>query len=392
MSIDHKFPSETRDCIVSDDQVCKFFNDRRKNERAVFIAAPFRLKHLIEVTKKVVKEFGYEPLVATEVREYNRTAFCNNICRPMLESWIVVMIGDWKGNQGNANVAFEYGIATALGCEIVPVRLHGTEGGPFDMSGLHSMLVLKGADGQWDLKSFEQEFREYFEKSKSRMELLKQELKLTQKEKARLNELLVQFSISRTSADRRAAMAVLKKYSRLHPVTRDYEFVQQMANVAVSYAHLCADKAERVGTLTKECLDENFFSVLENSLMSNLTNPACATVKDAQFHDALAAMARYGGTPLYARRTAASLLLQIAAHIDNGELLVPVFDIVRSEELSDEDYRKLAIPNQLAHYVDTVISRDGGLRPMLEGLSALRAMDSPLVKARVDYIDHVLKD
>ncbi|HEX7391343.1 MAG TPA: hypothetical protein VF374_00130 [Thermoplasmata archaeon] len=391
LTVEHKFPSVTKDCIVSNAGICKFFTDSRKNEKAVFIAAPNRLKPLVEVVKSVVKEHEYEPVVATDFREYNRSAFCTNICRPMLEAWVTVVIGDWRGNKGNANVAFEYGIATALGCEVVPVRLDNRKGSPFDMSGLHSIIVRKGTDGQWDMKAFEQEFREYFEKSKSKMELLKQELKLTQKEKARLNELLAQFSISRTSADRRTAMAVLKKFSQLHPVNRDYEFVQQMANVAVKYAHICVGKAERVGTLTKECLDENFFSVLEGALMPNLANPACATVNDSQFHGALAALARQEGVPLFARATAVNLLLRIAASVDNGDLLKPVFDVIQSEKLSSEDYEKLAIPNRLVNYVDSVISRDGNVRPMLEGLSGLRDIDVPLVQARVDYIDHVLK-
>lgn len=392
MSVDHKFPSETRDCIVSDDQVCKFFNDRRKNEKAVFIAAPYKLKLLTEVTKKVVKDFGYEPLVATEVREYNRTAFCNNICRPMLESWIVVVIGDWKGNQGNVNVAFEYGIATALGCEIVPVRVHDKEGGPFDMSGLHTILVGADTLTTGDTTAFEKEFREYFEKSKSRLELLKAELRLSDSDKARLQELLEQFSTDRTPEQRRITMAVIKRFSQVVPVHRDCDFVKSMANLAGRYAILYArPEASGVG-LTKECLDENFFDLLGASIMMNVTNPECTTIGDGQFHNALAALARCDGVPGYARRTAVSLLIVLAGNTGNKHLLSPIIDVIRNEKLSDQEYDALGIPSMLLNnYVGTVISRGGSLKPILDHLSTLRDTESTKVQARLKQIDQMFK-
>ncbi len=392
MGQNHVFPSDTKDCMVSMDQKCKFFLDTQKSEKSVFIAAPVRVSWLIEATKDVVKEYGFEPLLATEVREYNQNAFCHNICRRMLESWITIVIGDWKKNKGNANVAFEYGIATALGCEIVPVNLDNKKGTPFDISGFHSIIVRKGDDGEWDLNSFRKEFRECFEKSKSKMELRKQETMLSESQKARLNELMRQFTIARTSKDRRTAMALIKKFSNTHSIHRDYEFVQRMADFSHEYAALFVNHQPLGGNLKVECIDESFFKVLGDAISPNLRNPACAVISDNRFHGALAVLARGQKVPIYARTTAIHLLLQLAAHLGDGKLLCPVFDVIEDTQLSDTDYRTMAIPHRLAGYADLVMVREESLSPLLERISIARSKEDAMVQGRIEEIDDTLRN
>jgi len=171
LSPQHEFPSEKKDCILGSGQACKFFQSREKSEKGVFIAAPLKLKALVDLTKSIIKEAGYEPIFATEVKEYNRFVFCNNICRPMMEAAIVVVIGDWEGNQGNANVAFEYGIATALGCRVIPIRIKNSAGGPFDMLSLESIVLAEDWDDIHKVEDLKREFRAAFEKSRAAIEL-----------------------------------------------------------------------------------------------------------------------------------------------------------------------------------------------------------------------------
>ena len=297
MSI-HQIPWNNNKCILCrKGQGCEFSQKPTKDDSMVFIIAPVKLIDLIEEVKRIVKDdYHLDPVTALDIREYNSTATCSHICGPMLKAGIVIAIGDWKENSGNVNVAWEYGIATAMGCEVIPIRIDYPGKGPFDLVGLNSILVAE----DWKTNpisrdKFIKEFKEYFEKTEKNIQF-KEYRALSPIVKNQLEALIKKFNDSIEQEYRQDVVSLIQNLCNIHyDVLTDSAFTEWIIRTTIRYAksrmeHLSIEDQREIGIHPYE-LENGFLNLLDKAVKYNYRNSDSNIITNLEFHGALHFMA-----------------------------------------------------------------------------------------------------
>jgi len=377
--------------MLGSGQTCKFFQNREKSEKGVFIAAPVKLKPLVDLTKSIIEEAGYEPVFASEIKEYNRFAFCNNICRPMLEAAIVVVIGDWEGNQGNANVAFEYGIATAMGCQVIPIRIKNKAGGPFDMLSLESIILAEDWMKPEKIEEFKNVFRVAFEKSRATVELKTISRELSQTEKTQLTELISQFWHTLEPETRKTLLHWIRRTCSNVAYYSDDAFLQWIVDVTVDYAKSFAPEKYPRARIGVDDLNEIFVELLNAAVGYNSERIDSPLMKDPAFAGALGFITMNDKVPAFMRAGAVSSLVTVAELTGDQNMLVPIFRVIENPGIDDKTYDSMFIGSRLRSYTERAISKGRSVVVLLGLLRKLKMSDDARILGRAKALETSLR-
>lgn len=324
----HEFPSEKHMCIVNN-QPCNFFVAREKDQKSVFIAAPSRsLKELRQEIEKMIEAEGYLHYFAPDKREgLNKISLCQKICEPMLKASIVVVVGDWIGNKGNVNIAFEYGLATAMGCETIPVEIERNRKGAFDFLPLEKIII----DRNWrkdpeKLREFRAKFLNSFRKSKDRVEFLEMTREMPPKLKQGIIDLIDSYEGSSTDDEKESCLVMLEKHC--HQVSqsgygkpwKEESLVQWVVSTTKRYA--------KEGFVDNS-LGMTFFGMLITTVDENLSDSGSPILNDTEFSSAIKKIALAAKAPLYARNSAVDCIVQMVTESDRIDMLEVLFQIAR---------------------------------------------------------------
>lgn len=340
------------------------------------------------MVKKTCVDLGLEPILAIEKREYNRFAFCHNICRPMLESSVVVVIGDWDGNSGNANVAFEYGIATALGCNIIPIRVEGENGGPFDMVALHSIIIRSGWNKPRNLASVRNRIRNALTRTQEKILLGQMAHELPKSQKKNVIELIQSFDQTLDPDELKMFGSMLRRvWYADNRVLRDPDFVRWSISVVKRFT----EHKKRIRSI-QYFLDSTFFEMLKAIIQYSAIEHRSIIAEDREFAKALDKIARSPFAPIYARKSALDCLIEMAMHLRRPKLLATFRLLVMDDRLNDEDYSALQIELKLKNYLVYTAAVGGPLMPLLKMVADAKAYSySTVLQTRIKRIEEELQ-
>jgi hypothetical protein len=356
---------------------------RQKDDKVVFVVAPSSMKPITDIVKRIVTNAKCEPFVAVERTEgYGNFAFCQNICEPMLKSSIVVVIGDWKGNQGNVNAAYEFGIAKAMGCEIIPIS---EEGGPFDLAMLHSIVLpSKWREDRSVLGEFEDRMKIAFETKKKEVELRGLLTEIPPAVKVKIDELMEKFDNPISDRERELPLRLLLRTFRslresgLNPY-RYERFVGWMIRLVEEYAQ---DRIE------DDVLRLPFCELLEAVVSENVDDSESLIIKREPFHDALARIALSKGKTAHAKDSALKSLMMIGKATRKPLFFSVATTLVKDTSIVEEKYDQLHIPERMKECAVNIRSEDPG--QLFDFLKGIESETNPVIATRYEKIHNAV--
>jgi len=393
MNLLHKVPFQEKQCILSKQQTCRFAEKPEKNEKTVFIAAPSEHQNLVDYVKDILKDdFSLEPIIATDIRDYNQSAFCNNICYAMLRSWVVIVIGDWKKNQGNVNVAYEYGIATAMGCEIVPIWIKDDDDKlPFDISGLHAILIPTNFMSNSRAKDeFKVRFIETFKERRARLDSLALKKDISACQKEQMNSMINDFWDTLDQSKRKTIVYCLSELAKKdYRIYSQDEFVSWVMDVIKSYALSFEPKYQSEYRTKKYELDLRYLDLLLTTVTYNINNPNTPIRTKREFFSILAYLVESNHIASQIRKYASDCLFIIMQYIGDRKLLIPIWKVIEDTRVDEGTYNQLNIPTNLRLCRDRNLELEISIAPVLELLFGLKEATDPIIKKRYTDIDNV---
>lgn len=326
-------------------QPCNFFKSREKEQKLVFIAAPSkRLKDLRKEIVSLIEDVEHYDcyFAADRATSSNKISLCQKICEPMLKSVIVVIIGDWKSNRGNVNVAFEYGLATAFGCAVIPVELEHQGKGAFDFLPLEKVIVSKKwEEDEKELEKFRKEFLERFRNERDKVEFSNLSRELSPQARLSIKQLVEHWETAETDQERESCQRQLLKYHQSNPISQAQ--IWQETNIVrhvVSSLKRYSDEG-----FSDQSMRMLFFQIMEATITNNLSSSRNPIVSDPHFLDALKNIAASTNAPLYARATSLDCLAMMVTNSGLTNLLDVFSQIIDNE--NDQMYDQLSIPKRI---------------------------------------------
>lgn len=373
-----EFPCEKRVCILSKTP-CNFFMARQKDDKVVFIVAPGSMGKITDIVKRVVTEAKYEPFVAVERTEgYGNFAFCQNICEPMLKSSIVVVIGDWSGNQGNVNAAYEFGIAKAMGCEIIPIS---GEGGPFDLAMLHSIILPSGwKEDPSVLVEFERRVKAAFENKKKEVELRGLLTEIPQSVRDKIDGLMEKFDHPISDRERELPLKLL---------LRTFRSIRESGYAPYRYERFINWMIRLVEECSNDKIDDGvlripFCELLEAVVTENVDDAESMVVKSEPFHGALTKIVLSKKRNAHVKNSALISLQAIGKAAKKPLFFSVATIVVKDLSLDDDKYDQLHIPDRLKQCVADIRSEDPG--QLFDFLKTIESQTHPVIARRCEKI------
>lgn len=388
----HTIPFEKKQCIVRRKVAkCSFAENPEKSPESIFICAPSEQGEFVDYVKEIVKnEFDLNPVIALDMKDYNEDAFCSHICYSMLRSWIVIIIGDWKDKIGNVNVAFEHGIATAMGCEVIPIWIKGDkERLPFDISGLHAIIVQRNWNEDQTIKNdFTTEFIEAFKEKKAKMDILSMGHEVSTEQKQEIIDLISRFWTTLDQDHRKTTLVCLLEMARKdNRIFLQNEFVDWVIEIVGYYSYSLVPRYQvRVRNKKYELNDKVSLSLVEATISYNLNNHNSHIWANEKFHDSLSFLFRDNRVDLLIRQSALSCLISLIEFSSDTKLLLPIRDVIEDIEIDEGTYATFDMPTKLRLCRDRNLGLSISVSPILDLLERLKDASNPIIKKRYSAI------
>jgi hypothetical protein len=353
-------------------------------EKTVFIVSPSECSKHVDIVKEVVRKAEYEPVVATDELCLNESVFCTRICALIIQAPIVVVIGDWENRRSNACVAFEYGMATALRAEIVPIWTKGEASGFFDVRDLGAIIINGDATDQ--LTKLENEFGKRFVDAKKRVESKKWDTRLHPAESSQLEALFRRFRESKSGSEK---TLIVNQFSYLVDLFNTHRFYNDLN--LINWTKSILNDYVRDG-MPGDYLGRPFFDHLLATTSYNCGRQGNKdALDDADFHSSLSAVVRDGRAAQHEREKCIVCLVSLSSHLGKPSLFQVVTELAESDELKDDMFNYLKIPDAFRDYVDKVY-RAGGVPEIVFDFLAKPREDAPShVQNRIHMLGKVFK-
>ncbi|MBU1158591.1 MAG: hypothetical protein KKE24_04555 [Candidatus Thermoplasmatota archaeon] len=138
-----------------------------------------------------------------------------------------------------------------------------------------------------------------------------------------------------------------------------------------------------------EFIGRPFFEHLEAMIIHNCNLRDYSVLEDKILRDSLAKIVRAHNAPQYSRENSIRCLIRLSSSLGEPSIFLPVMDLARDEELTDNEFNVLKMPDAFKNYVFLVYSR-GDVPKLVLDFILSPPTTTPHVRMRIHNLKKLL--